>query len=60
MSNYLDEEDVYQELKQNFGGYIPQDVKEALDKELDSHNKDLHLSEPVVEFFKGKEYVLSI
>lgn len=52
---HLDKDDLYYEINKTFKGQIPSDVREALEAELNKHNENLNTSEPVKEFFQGKE-----
>jgi len=47
--------DIYEELKENFGGKIPYEIQEAFEKDEKVQSKNLANSRPVIQYFKGEE-----
>ena len=54
----LNKSDIYEELKENFGGKIPYEIEIALEKEINLQQKNILDSQPIKEYFQGKEWAL--
>ncbi|CAI2386276.1 unnamed protein product [Moneuplotes crassus] len=50
-----DKQNIYEEIKENFGDKIPLELKKALEKEIELQQNDVLGSSSVSEVFKGKE-----
>lgn len=51
----ISQTDVYEEIRENLGGEIPEELKRSLEKQVNVAEKDIMTSPAMTEFFHGKE-----